>query len=46
MAIYRLLQEASFAPEDIRRMGEAYEAAVSLLHLKNRRTPFAIAISR
>lgn len=36
MAIYRLLQEGAFAPEEISRMSAAYEAAVKLLRLKDR----------
>ena len=39
VAIYRLLNEAAFGPEDIRRMGAAYEAALQLLQLKDRNDP-------
>jgi hypothetical protein len=34
MAIYRLLREATFSPEDINRMTAAYEAALRLLRLQ------------
>jgi hypothetical protein len=37
MAIYRLLQNSAFEPEDIRRMTDAYERALMLLHLEDRR---------
>jgi hypothetical protein len=37
MAIYRLLQQSAFEPEDIRRMTDAYELALILLHLEDRR---------
>jgi tRNA(Met) C34 N-acetyltransferase TmcA len=37
MAIYRLLQDSAFQPDDIKRMADAYEHALILLHLDNRR---------
>lgn len=39
MAIYRLLQNSAFQPEDIRRMTAAYEKALVLLGLKDRNDP-------
>jgi hypothetical protein len=39
MAIYRLLQEASFSQEDISCMTAAYEAALELLRVKDRADP-------
>jgi hypothetical protein len=37
MAIYRLLQNSAFEPDDIKRMSDAYERALILLGLDNRR---------
>ena len=37
MAIYRLLQKSAFEPDDIKRMSEAYERALILLGLDNRK---------
>jgi hypothetical protein len=37
MAIYRLLQNSAFAPDDIKRMADAYERALVLLRLDTRR---------
>jgi hypothetical protein len=37
MAIYRLLQNSAFGPDDIKRMSDAYESALILLRLDNRR---------
>ena len=39
MAIYRLLQNQAFGPEDIERMTVAYEAALKVLRLANRSDP-------
>ena len=39
MPIQRLLQEASFSPEEMRWLSSAYEAALQLLHLKDRTDP-------
>jgi hypothetical protein len=36
MAIYRLLAQSSFDPEDISRMTAAYEECLRLLKLANR----------
>jgi hypothetical protein len=45
VAIYRLLQEASFSPEDIRRLATAYESALELLRLRDRNDPIAELIA-
>jgi hypothetical protein len=37
MAIYRLLQNSAFGPDDIKCMSDAYERALILLGLDNRR---------
>jgi hypothetical protein len=37
VAIYRLLQNSAFGPEDTKRMGDAYERVLVLLNLNNRR---------
>lgn len=37
MAIYRLLQQSAFGPDDIRIMTDAYERALILLRLDDRR---------
>ena len=39
MPIQRLLEEASFDPEEIRRLTLAYEATLALLVLKDRTDP-------
>jgi hypothetical protein len=46
MAIYRLMQEASFSPEDIARITAAYEAAVKLLRLRDRDEPVAEVVAK
>jgi hypothetical protein len=46
MAIYRLLQNAGFGPEDIERMTTAYEKALVLLRLKDRADPMTEVIAR
>jgi hypothetical protein len=45
MAIYRLMREAAFSPEDISRMTAAYESVLSLLHLKDRTDPLTEMIA-
>lgn len=37
--IQKFLHEASFQPEDIRRMSVAFEGALALLHLNDRTDP-------
>jgi len=39
VAIYRLLQNTAFGPEEIVRMQQAYEKALVLLGLKDRNDP-------
>ena len=39
MAIYRLLQNTSFGPEDIERLVTAYEQTLRALGLKDRNDP-------
>jgi hypothetical protein len=39
MAIYRLLQQSAFDPEDITRMTAAYEECLRVLRLVNRADP-------
>lgn len=39
MAIYRRLREASFDEADIRCLSAAYEAALTLMRLQDRRDP-------
>ena len=46
MAIYRLLQEAAFSPEDISRMTAAYEAALRLLRLTDRTDPVTEIVAK
>jgi hypothetical protein len=41
MAIYRLLQNSAFAPEDIDRLGAAYEDCLRILNLIDRSDPLA-----
>jgi hypothetical protein len=46
MAIYRLLQQAAFSPEDIGRMTAAFEAALRLLRLRDRTDPITEIIAK
>lgn len=39
MAIYQLLQEGSFDEHEIKRLAQSYEAALTLLRLKDRSDP-------
>jgi len=39
MAIYRLLQNSAFAPEDIGRLVAAYEDCLRILNVANRSDP-------
>jgi hypothetical protein len=39
MAIYKLLQNSAFGPEQIKIMTEAYEVTLKALHLTNRSDP-------
>jgi hypothetical protein len=46
VAIYRLLREASFGPEEIERMTAAYEAALKLLRLSDRTDPITELVAQ
>ena len=46
MAIYRLLQESSFEPDDTKRLGDAYELVLTELRLKHRDDPLTETIAR
>jgi hypothetical protein len=46
MAIYGLLKESAFSPEDISRMTAAYEAALHLLRLTDRTDPVTEIVAR
>jgi hypothetical protein len=41
-----LLQKSAFNPEDTKRLGEAYELALTQLELKNRYDPLTESIAR
>jgi hypothetical protein len=46
MAIYRLLQEAAFSPDDVSRMTAAYETALRLLRLTDRTDPVTEIVAK
>jgi len=46
MAIYRLLQNSPMGPEEISRLGAAYEQTPRALHLKNRNDPITEMIAK
>jgi hypothetical protein len=46
MAIYRLLQHSAFTPEDIVRIGAAYEDCLRILKLANRTDPLTEIIAK
>ena len=46
MAIYRLLHNSAFEPEDIERMTAAYEKALIDLRLKDRADPITENLAR
>jgi hypothetical protein len=46
MAIYRLLQQSAFGPEDIDRMVAAYEQCLRILAVENRADAVAEAIAK
>ena len=46
MAIYRILQNAAFGPDDIDRMVAAYEATLKALGLKDRSDPITELVAR
>ena len=46
MAIYQLIQTASFSPEDVTRLTAAYEDALRKLQLSNRTDPITTIIAQ
>ena len=46
MAIYRMLKDSAFEPEDIHLMGAAYERALALLSLKDRSDPITDIVAK
>jgi len=46
VAIYRLLQKSAFEPDDIKRLGEAYELALVRLQLADRNDPITDTVAR
>ena len=46
VAIYRLLREASFTPDDVARIVAAYEAALTLLRLGDRTDSLTEIVAR
>jgi len=46
MAIYRLLQQSAFLPEDIAPIVAAYEDCLSILQLTNRSDPLTEIIAK
>jgi hypothetical protein len=46
MAIYRILQNSPFGPEDIRRLTDAYEHTLRILSVKDRKDPVAEFIAK
>jgi hypothetical protein len=46
VAIYRLLQQSAFEPDDIARMTTAYEKALILLGLKDHNDPLTELVAK
>ncbi len=46
MAIYRLLENSAFGPEEIRSMTDAYERALSTLRWLNRSDPLTEMLAK
>jgi hypothetical protein len=46
MAIYRLIANGSFGPDEIEAMSDAYEGALIDLHLTNRDDPISELIAK
>ena len=46
VAIYRIFERLAFAPEDTKRLGEAYELVLVEMGLKDRRDPFTEIIAK
>lgn len=46
MAIYRLLQHSVFGPEEVARLGDAYEQALKALRLVDRNDPVSELVAK
>lgn len=46
MAIYRIFEKSAFEPEDVKRLGDAYEQALKELKLNNRLDPLTETIAQ
>jgi hypothetical protein len=46
VAIYRLLQQSAFTPEDINRLARAYEETLRALHIADGSDPLAERVAR
>lgn len=46
VAIYQMIQTASYSPEDVERLTTAYEGALRLLQLANRTDPINEIIAK
>jgi hypothetical protein len=46
VAIYRILQKSAFEPEDVQRLGEAYELALQQLGLHDRDDPLTETVAQ
>ena len=46
MAIYRLLKEASFGPDELNQLGAAYERTLEALGLTDRNDPMTELVAR
>jgi hypothetical protein len=46
MAIYRLLQNAPLGPDELSRLGAAYERTLEVLELKDRNDPMTELVAR
>jgi hypothetical protein len=46
MPIYQLAKDQAFDPDDTERLAAAYEAALKLLHLKDRADPVCDLVAR
>jgi formiminotetrahydrofolate cyclodeaminase len=46
VAIYRIMQQRAFSPEDVWRLSEAYEAALKVLKLPSRTDPVTETVAK
>jgi hypothetical protein len=46
MTIYRILKDSAFEPDDVSRMGLAYERALALLGLEDRSDPITDIVAK